>query len=209
MFLNALISNNMDCQSLKNELGNIDVYLLDQVLKGRYSKEHKILDAGCGGARNMHWFLENGYDIRGIDIDAQRIDLLQQNLPQFNNHFQTCALEKMPFSDGHFDHIICNAVFHMATSYAQFLAMFKEVIRVLKPGGQLFIRMTSNIGIENDVIELESGAHRIPDGSTRVLITKDALAELMQQYDLSFIEPLKTVNVNDIRCMSTIVLRKN
>lgn len=82
-----------------------------------------------------------------------------------------------------------------------------ELVRVLKAKGSLFIRMTSNIGIETNVELLEE--NYIPDGSIRFLLTKPLLASIMHQCSLSFIEPLKTVNVNDIRCMSTLMLKKN
>jgi tellurite methyltransferase len=83
------------------------------------------------------------------------------------------------------------------------------MVRVLKPGGSLFIRMTSDIGIENKVKVINDGVYLIPDGSTRFLLTKSLLASIFQQYPLSFIEPFKTVNVDDMRCMSTLVLQKN
>ncbi len=38
----------MNFQDLNKEIGNIDIYLLDQILKGRYQQTHRILDAGCG-----------------------------------------------------------------------------------------------------------------------------------------------------------------
>jgi len=35
--------------NLQQLYGNIDIYLFDQLLKGRFDTCHKILDAGCGG----------------------------------------------------------------------------------------------------------------------------------------------------------------
>ncbi len=34
--------------SLKETFGTIDIYLFDQILKQRYQRDDKILDAGCG-----------------------------------------------------------------------------------------------------------------------------------------------------------------
>jgi len=87
--------------------------------------------------------------------------------------------------------------------------MLTEMARVLKTNGSLFIRMTSDIGIENNVKLISDGVYIIPDGSKRFLLTKTLLAECMQENNLSFLEPLKTVNVDDLRCMSTLVLQKN
>jgi ubiquinone/menaquinone biosynthesis C-methylase UbiE len=195
---------------LKDLLGETDIYLIDQIMKGRYNADDIILDAGCGIGRNLHWFLQNNFDIYGIDSNADAIQNLKLNHPSFSeNRFQVLSVEKMSFPDKHFDHIISSAVLHFAQSTLQFHQMMTEMIRVLKPGGSLFIRMTSDIGIEKKVALIIDGVYRIPDGSTRFLLTKSLLAVLLERHSLSFLEPLKTVNVNDIRCMSTLMVQKN
>ncbi len=35
---------------LQKQFGGIDIYLFDQLLKGRITAEMRVLDAGCGGA---------------------------------------------------------------------------------------------------------------------------------------------------------------
>ncbi|MFT3743892.1 MAG: hypothetical protein QM785_06305 [Pyrinomonadaceae bacterium] len=49
---------------IRETFGGIDIYLFDQIQKGRFSPGMKILDAGCGGGRNIHWLLRNGYQRR-------------------------------------------------------------------------------------------------------------------------------------------------
>jgi 2-polyprenyl-3-methyl-5-hydroxy-6-metoxy-1,4-benzoquinol methylase len=203
----------MDLQQLRQELQGIDIYLLDQILKGRYDLDHKILDAGCGGGRNAFWLLKKKYDIYGVDVKEDAIKSLIDtaktlNLPIDSRKFSVSKLSELDYDTEAFDHIICSAVLHFAKSHTHFKQMFGELVRVLKPGGMFFIRMTSNIGIEKRVMEIENGVHDIPDGSIRYLLTKDMLAEVMNHHQLSFLEPLKTVNVDDVRCMSTLVLRK-
>jgi hypothetical protein len=48
-------------KELNQLLGNIDIYLLDQILKARFEKHCKILDAGCGEGRNLIFFVRNEY----------------------------------------------------------------------------------------------------------------------------------------------------
>ncbi len=204
----------MNLQQLRHELQNIDIYLLDQIMKGRYLPGDKILDAGCGGGRNFFWFLKNHYDIYGVDVNGAALESLMQTANSLGltipaDHLKTGDLQSLEFTDECFDHVISSAVLHFAKSHEAFRQMFAEMVRVLKPGGALFIRMTSNIGIENLVDEIESGVHNIPDGSIRYLLTRSMLDEIIQFHRLSFIEPLKTVNVADERCMSTLVLRKS
>ncbi len=194
--------------NIQSQLGQTDIYLIDQIMKGRYKPDDIILDAGCGSGRNMHWFLQNHFNITGIDTNEAAIQKLKDKYPGLRNTFSVLPVENTGFSDNHFDHIICSAVLHFANSTAQFKLMFAELLRVLKPGGSLFIRMATDIGIEDKVELIADGVYVIPDGSTRFLLTRQLLAGCMQQNKLSFIEPIKTTNVDDVRCMSTLLLQK-
>jgi len=196
--------------SIYEMIGQTDIYLLDQIMKGRYEKHDTILDAGCGFGRNMHWFIKNNFTIYGIDKSEEAILALKTKHPYLpEERLQVSPVEQMPFPANYFNHVISSAVVHFATNTQQFYSMITEMLRVLKPKGSLFIRMTSDIGIENKVHLLNDGVYVIPDGSKRFLLTRDIASSLLQQTQLSFLEPLKTVNVNDVRCMSTLVLQKN
>lgn len=199
----------MNSNSLQELVGDTDIYLLDQIMKGRYRQTDKILDAGCGTGRNLQWFLKENMQVYGIDQNPDSITELKKAHPELAvNRFQNCPVEQLPFEENFFDHIISSAVLHFARSTSHFNNMLAEMIRVLKPGGSLFIRMTSDIGIEHMVKLIEDGVYIIPDHSKRFLLTRSLLSDIIQQHSLSFIEPFKTVNVDDIRCMSTLVLQK-
>jgi len=187
---------------------NTDIYLIDQILKERFQKDAIILDAGCGNGRNLTWFYKNNYPIFGIDVAADKIAVVKENYPNQKENFTTASLEKLSFKNNKFDVVICNAVLHFAKNEQQFQQMFAELFRVLNPNGIFFIRMTSNIGIENKVQLITNGVYQIPDGSTRFLLTTQILKNLKKKHPFSFIEPLKTVNVNNLRCMTTLVLHK-
>ena len=144
--------------------------------------------------------------IYGVDQNENAIDDLRRRHPQWAERFRHAPVEQLPFDDNSFHHIISSAVLHFARNIAHFHAMLAEMVRVLQPNGSLFIRMTSDIGIEEKVSPVGEGVYQLPDGSTRFLLTRPLLAEVMQKYRLAYLEPLKTVNVNDIRCMSTLVL---
>lgn len=194
--------------SLSDMIGATDIYLLDQIMKDRYLAHDVILDAGCGSGRNLHWFLQNNMTIYGVDQDENAILSLQRKHPQAAERFRHAPVERQPFDSDSFDHIISSAVLHFARSTAHFHAMLAEMVRVLRPGGSLFIRMTSDIGIEDKVYQLGEGVYRIPDGSARFLLTRSLLTGLMEKHRLTYLEPLKTVNVDDVRCMSTLLLAK-
>jgi ubiquinone/menaquinone biosynthesis C-methylase UbiE len=195
--------------SIQALLGQTDIYLVDQIMKGRYNPGDIILDSGCGTGRNLHWFLQNNFNIYGTDISDEAIISLKNKYPDLPaDRFTVSAVEETSFPDIHFNHVISSAVLHFANSTAQFNKMMDEMVRILKPGGSLFIRMTSDIGIENKVKHIANGVYLIPDGSKRFLLTRSLLVTAMQQNNLAFSEPFKTVNVDDMRCMSTLMLEK-
>ncbi|MDN5215949.1 class I SAM-dependent methyltransferase [Fulvivirgaceae bacterium BMA12] len=203
----------MNVQALNKELGNIDIYLLDQILKARYSNQDRILDAGCGEGRNLVYFLNNQFKVYGIDKNQAALQMLKfvaRSIdPQFDeSQISTGYLDQLPYTDQYFHHIICTAVLHFAEDMRHFHAMIKELVRVLKPGGSIFIRMASNIGLENKVIPQNSDQYQVPDGSIRFLLTKKLLKEIMETHHLDFLEPLQTVNVNDQHCQSNLLLKR-
>ena len=198
----------MTNKTLLQEIGKTDIYLVDQILKGRYRSGEKILDAGCGTGRNCYWFIKNKLDIYGIDSNKSIINSLKTKHPLIVNKFSTSPIENILFKNRTFDHIICNAVLHFAENTAHFNKIISELVRVLKPKGTLFIRMTSDIGIENLVKEISEGKYLIPDGSERFLLKRQLLDNLLEEQQLTLLEPLKTVNVSDLRCMSTLILEK-
>jgi 2-polyprenyl-3-methyl-5-hydroxy-6-metoxy-1,4-benzoquinol methylase len=197
--------NNNKMQAL---FGRTDIYLIDQIMKGRYQPGDLILDAGCGNGRNLHWFMQNGFPINAIDVNREVIDELKHLFPGYAANFTVASVENTAFLKDSFDHIICSAVLHFARNLLHFQSMLAELVRLLKPGGTLFIRMASDIGIEQKVVLIADGVYTIPDGSTRFLLTRALLADCLARYPLILAEPVKTTNVEDSRCMTTLVLQK-
>ncbi len=200
----------MTIQELNNELGNIDIYLLDQILKGRYSDTKTILDAGCGEGRNIVWFLKNNFQVFGIDKNASAIRMLQFVARSLNpdidkNNFVVGSIEDAIYPDSSFDAIICSAVLHFAENETHFFHMYNEIIRVLKPKGTLFIRMASNIGAEDKIEAIIEKKTFLPDGSARFLLSRQLLDKILKKYPIKLLEPVKTVNVQDSRFMTTLV----
>ena len=54
---------------LLEQFGQIDIYLFDQLLRGRIALGMRVLDAGCGAGRNLVYFLREGYEVFGVDLD--------------------------------------------------------------------------------------------------------------------------------------------
>ena len=198
----------MNNSNIKDLIAKTDIYLIDQIVKGRYQTTETILDAGCGSGRNLHWFYHNNFKIYGIDQNETQIEDLKKKYSKQKDHFSVSSLEKMEFKEEFFNHIICNAVLHFAKNKAHFKTMFSELLRVLKSKGSLFIRVASNIGIEDKITPISEGVFKLPDGTTRFLLTKALFLELQNEHQFKMLEVFKTVNVNDLRSMTTLVIQK-
>jgi SAM-dependent methyltransferase len=171
----------------------------------------RVLDAGCGYGRNLVHLLREGCEVFALDQDAEGIEHVRQlseslatGLPAKN--FQVGSIERMPFPDTFADVVICSAVLHFARDEKQFRAMLAELWRVLKPGGMLFCRLGSRIGM--DFERLQDNVFLLPDGSMWFLVDEEMLDELAEEMNAVLVDPLKTTIVQDHRCMTTWVLRK-
>jgi SAM-dependent methyltransferase len=199
---------------LRSQFGDIDIYLFDQLLRGRITTAMRVLDAGCGGGRNLVYLLRAGCDVSATDADAAAVAevtriaaALAPQLPAGN--FRVEPVERMTFDDSAFDVVISSAVLHFARDDRHFDSMVREMWRVLKPGGLLFARLASNIGIEARVKPLEGRRHLLPDGSQRYLVDERMLVDLTGDLGGSLIDPIKTTVVQDQRSMTTWVVRKS
>ena len=189
-----------------DKIKGIDIYLLDQILKERLTINSSILDAGCGLCRNLIPIHNFGFNIEGIDSNTDHIKTVKQH--DSNLNIKTSSIEDFS-SNKTYDFIICNAVLHFAESHIHFDKMFNALLNLMGNAGILFIRMTSNMATKYNYEINEKGIAYLPDQSYRYLLTQDKLSSLLSKYRLHLIEPLKTVNVDNLRCMTTLVISKN
>ena len=195
--------------ALQQQFGPIDIYLFDQLLRGNIAPGMIILDAGCGYGRNLVYFLREGYQVFGVDFDAQAVAetrLLARSQPPENIHLE--PIEQMTFPAAFADVVISSAVLHFARDDHQFLAMLKGSWRVLKPGGLFFCRLASSIGIEQLLQPISGRLHLLPDGSERYLVDEAMLLRLTEDLGGQLVDPVKTTVVQSQRSMTTWVMRK-
>jgi tellurite methyltransferase len=200
--------------SLRDWLGDIDIYLLDQVLRGRIRTGMSILDAGCGGGRNLAYFLRCGFAVHGIDSAPEAVAAVRALAARWApalpaESFRVEPVEAMLFPAASFDVVLSSAVLHFARDEAHFHAMVREMWRVLRPGGLFFARLASTIGIEQRVRPLGGRRYHLPDGSDRFLVDEAMLLSLSKALLGTLADPLKTTNVQNLRCMTTWCLFKS
>lgn len=197
---------------LRSEFGEIDIYLFDQLLRGRFDRRRRILDAGCGGGRNLPYFLRHGFDVRAVDADPAAIRAVRRLAAALNpalppDQIHCGALDALPWDAGSIDAVICSAVLHFARDGREFSAWLEEMWRVLAPGGLFFARLATSIGLE-DRLPITAGRVRLPDGSDRFVVDEGTLLAWTTKLGATLADPLKTTNVQNMRCMTTWVLEK-
>ena len=193
-------------QELRRRFGDIDIYLFDQLLRGRLDRRGRILDAGCGGGRNLPFLIEHGFDICAIDRDPAAVGTVAGMLSGRGDVRQG-SLDALPWDTATMDAVICSAVLHFADDESHFSRMVQEMWRVLAPRGLFFARLASSIGMET-LLPAASGRMRLPDGSDRFVVSERMLLDLNERLGAVAIEPLKTTNVQNQRCMTTWVIEK-
>ena len=198
---------------LQTQFGHIDVYLFDQLLRGRIRPGMRVLDVGCGDGRNLVYLLREGFDVHAVDEDPQAIVSVREmaaalapGLPP--EQIRIDAIERMSCPDRWFDVVISNAVLHFARADEQFEAMVHEMWRVLKPGGMLFVRLASNIGMTERMEHLGGRHYVLPDGTTRYVVDESLLMATTHALGGELLDPLKTTVVQHQRCMTTWVVGK-
>jgi SAM-dependent methyltransferase len=198
--------------NLREWFGSIDIYLFDLVLKRRINADMKLLDAGCGGGRNLTYFFRTGFDVSGVDQSPAAIAEIQTlaaalapTIPAEN--FRVEAVEKMSFADSTFEVVLSSAVLHFARDENHWREMVREMWRVLKPGGILFARLASTVGID-ELRLIEGRRYHLPDGSVRFLVDEEMLLRETESLGGQWLEPFKTVVVHHQRAMSNWILQK-
>ena len=197
--------------TLQEQFGNIDIYLFDQLLRGRFTPGMRVFDAGCGAGRNLVYLLRSGYDVCGNDADAGAVAetraLAESLAPGSRHDFRVETIEQTSFPDRHADVVLASAVLHFARDERHFESMLRQMWRVLKPRGLFFARLASTIGIERDVRSVGGGRHRLPDGSERFLVDADNIESWTAELGGTLVDPIKTTVVHQQRSMTTWVAR--
>ena len=198
--------------TLQDEFGNIDIYLFDQLLRERLRPGMRVLDAGCGGGRNLVDLLRHGFDVWATDASPEAVahvrglvTALAPALPP--SRVRQEAVERSSFDDRSFDVVISCAVLHFAEDDEQFDGMVGEMWRVLAPGGMLFCRLASSIGLDG-AQALGQNRYLLPDGSERYLVSAEGLLALTARLGGILLDPLKTTVVHGQRSMTTWVVEK-
>ncbi|MBV6639213.1 MAG: class I SAM-dependent methyltransferase [Cyclobacteriaceae bacterium] len=198
-------------KNYNNIFGDIDLELLDLILKGFFSEHQKLLDIGCGEGRNLIYFLQNDFDIYAIDIDRSSVDLVRYMVKSFGKDPTKIIQHDIrdPLSDmSPMDAVICSRVLHFCEDENSFLKAWQNISHLLGPGGLLYLSMDSIIGFSDYVKKLSDRKIQFSDGSVRFPLTEDLLEEMNISDSYEKLTPVKTIHYEDKHAQTILCLRK-
>lgn len=129
----------------------------------------KLLDHGFGNGVLSHYFIEEGFDVYGVELKAySMLDyLFKKNLNNANFKLIDVNEKSIPFSDSFFNVVVSNQVLNFLPNREYIDNVINEFMRILKPGGKLVITVMS----ENHYFFLDYGIPPIPmQGNIRVKV---------------------------------------
>lgn len=108
----------------------------------------RVLEFGCCNGRLTRWlepFAEER-EIWGVDIQAEKVMWAMENLGAPFRFATTTTVPHLPFPDGHFQLAYAGSIFtHLGELHVAWMA---ELLRVLSPGGFLYITLHDEIAIK-------------------------------------------------------------
>jgi len=126
---------------LKVSMSSLD-YVLTELKKDGISNRNAVLDIGFHNLdelKKLALLVEADGKVIGIDINFERVQKVKRELT--NKYAEKISVKKgsivdIPFSDNYFDLVFCKAMLHEVQELDK---AFKEMFRVLKPGGSIAI----------------------------------------------------------------------
>jgi tRNA (uracil-5-)-methyltransferase TRM9 len=103
-------------------------------------RQGRLLNIGCAHGPDFLQFCQN-YELWGVDFSEHMIEQAQKYAAKFKFTAQLIVADAvcLPFPDGVFDCAIALAAYHHIKGESQRMEAFRELHRVLKPGGEVFL----------------------------------------------------------------------
>jgi ubiquinone/menaquinone biosynthesis C-methylase UbiE len=162
----------------------------------------------------LPFFINNGFNIYGIDINSDAIDMARIYCKSLNKTYeveqiQKFAIERNPFPDNFFDAIICINVLHSAKNRDDFFTWFEQLFRMLNFGGFLLLGMQSQIGLSEYYTESDRRDINDPEKENLYLLNADVLSEILGLDYLKTVENCKTILIDDKVSHTYLFLEKS
>lgn len=109
----------------------------------------EVLDVGCGAGRHLRALRARGLSAFGIDLSA----VLLHDAPRA---VARADMRRLPFPDDRFDLVACFfTTFGYFDSHAEDFDVLRELRRVVRPGGLLFLDLANPVVVHRDLVSFE------------------------------------------------------
>lgn len=190
--------------AFRDQWGGMDLHLLDLVMKGRLDGVHHVLDLGAGKGRNGLPFLQAGCALTAVDAEEEAFADYPAD-ERLTTH--VAAFEERAWEPVH-DLVVLCAVLHFARDLAHWRAMAEAAWSAVAPGGVLFVRTASTVGLSSIAPRLPEGGFTVGQGEQPFLVDAEEFLVQTHLWAAHWLEPLRTSVVEGGRCMTTWVLQK-
>ena len=196
--------NQSSTDSFRSIWEGCDIHLLDLLLKGKLDGAERVLDLGAGRGRNGLPFHAQGCALTSVDRDVTAFEDYPVSDRIVTLHG---AFEEMEWSAEH-DLVVVCAVLHFARDIQHWRAMAEAAWSAVAPGGVLFVRTASTIGLSSIAPRLPEGGFTVGQGEQPFLVDAEEFLVQTHLWNAQWLEPLRTSVVEGGRCMTTWVLQK-
>jgi SAM-dependent methyltransferase len=149
----------------------------------RSSTPQRLLDVGCGAARNAIPLARLGFSVVGTDLSDPMLEAARvrarEEAPGLAMDFQRAPMAPLPFADASFDVVVAHGIWNLARSALEFRAAVDEAARVTRPGGHLFVFTFSRNTLPRDAAPVDGEPYVFTqfNGEPQCFLTENQLVE--------------------------------
>ena len=155
----------------------------------RSNKLNRILIPGFGYGRNARIFIENGFDVTGIEISESAIGLARAN--GMNCIIHHGPVTSMPFDDNLYDGIFCYALIHLLNKKER-KSFLKSCFNQLKDNGlMIFVVASTETSMFGTGKKLSNNRFKMSDGLNVYFYDNQSISREFSPYGLIYYEPIE------------------
>ena len=162
-----------------------EVDFLEQVFNkfSNKNKIKKILDLGCGTGLHTKELIKRGYEVVGLDLSKEMIEIAKQRNPSTNFYVSDMSnfniYDKENSGNEKFDAIICMfSVLGYLTENSQLENFFKSCKNHLKENGLLILDVWNGLGVMNELPSSREKIVEVSDSDKTLKIIRKSFPEL-------------------------------
>lgn len=179
------VREQIDPENYYDDLGDEEWERLERTVKATFEFENttdyleqylpesgRVLDVGGAAGRYAIWLAERGYDVTLADLSAAQLDVAREKVREHGVaervEIERADVRDLPYADDAFDATCClgGPLSHVTDDAAREGAV-RELRRVTRPGGPVFVSVMGFVAVVQNLIksasEFPQGVRQLPD----------------------------------------------